>query len=132
MFVHDFEGVSHFDDREEPPIRCQIEVSVCSDRRGTVLAGATEALAIEEFAFDRIDGGRLHSVSLGAFRLTRDHFHRVTRLYPDEPLFAQNLQLNNGIISYPLEREREMIEFCEAQLMKHIPAQSYRPCEWHD
>ena len=46
-------------------------------------------------------------------------------------MFAQNLALNNGIISYPLEREREMIEFCEAQLMKHIPRQSYHPCEWH-
>lgn len=82
--------------------------------------------------FGSIDGGRLHSVSLGSFRLTRDHFRRVSRLYPDEPLFAQNLQLNDGIISYPLEDERRMIEYCEAQLMKYIPAASYRPCEWHD
>ena len=81
--------------------------------------------------FAGIDGDRLHSVSLGSFRLTRDHFRRVSRLYPDEPLFAQNLQLNNGIIGYPLEDERRMIEYCEAQLMKYIPAESYRPCEWH-
>ncbi len=81
--------------------------------------------------FAGIDGGRLHSVSLGSFRLTRDHFRRVSRLYPDEPLFAQNLQLNDGIISYPLEDERRMIEFCEAQLMNYIPASSYQPCEWH-
>ena len=82
--------------------------------------------------FGKIDGGKLHSVSLGSFRLTRDHFRQVSRLYPEEPLFAQNLQLNNGIISYPIEREREMIEFCEAQLMKYISAENYRPCEWHD
>jgi hypothetical protein len=25
-----------------------------------------------------------------------------------------------------------MIQFCEAQLMKHISEQSYQPCEWHD
>lgn len=84
-----------------------------------------------ECVFGKIDAGRLHSVSLGSFRLTRDHFRRVSRLYPEEPLFAQNLELNNGIIGYPLAREREMIEFCESQLMKHIPAQSYHPCVWH-
>lgn len=84
-----------------------------------------------EQVFAKIDAQKLHSVSLGSFRLTRDHFRRISRLYPEEPLFAQNMDLNNGIISYPLDREREMIEFCEAQLMKHIPAQSYHPCEWH-
>jgi spore photoproduct lyase len=81
--------------------------------------------------FAKIDAQKLHSVSLGSFRLTRDHFRKISRLYPEEPLFAQNMGLNNGIISYPLDREQEMIEFCEAQLMKHIPAQSYHPCEWH-
>jgi len=84
-----------------------------------------------EQVFAKIDAKKLHSVSLGSFRLTRDHFRKISRLYPEEPLFAQNMDLNNGIISYPLDREQEMIEFCEAQLMKHIPAQSYHPCEWH-
>lgn len=81
--------------------------------------------------FTTVDPQKLHSVSLGSFRLTRDHFRKITRLYPEEPLFAQKMDLDNGIISYPLEREREMIEYCEAQLMKHIPHQSYHPCEWH-
>ncbi len=75
---------------------------------------------------------KLHSVSLGSFRLTRNHFRSISRHYPEEPLFAQNMDLNNGIISYPLDREQEMIQFCETQLMQHIPAQSYHPCEWHD
>ncbi len=81
--------------------------------------------------FATIDPHKLHSVSLGSFRLTRDHFRRVTRLYPEEPLFAQNMALHNGIISYPHEREQEMIQYCETQLMKHIPRQTYHPCAWH-
>lgn len=85
-----------------------------------------------EQIFSDIDPAALHSVSLGSFRLTRDHFRSVSRLYPDEPLFAQNMHLNNGIISYPVDREREMIDFCETQLMKYIPPQTYHPCEWHD
>ena len=81
--------------------------------------------------FHHIDPGKLHSVSLGSFRLTRDHFRKTTQLYPDEPLFAQNMALNNGIISYPISQEEEMMNYCETQLMKHIPENIYRPCEWH-
>ena len=81
--------------------------------------------------FAQIDGAQLHSVSLGSFRLTRDHYHRVSRLYPEEPLFAQDLQLNNGIIGYAPEQERTMMDFCEFQLMQRIPEQKYHPCDWH-
>jgi spore photoproduct lyase len=82
--------------------------------------------------FATIDAGRLHSVSLGSFRLTRDHFRRVTRLYPDEPLFAQRLELERGIVGYARDQEREMIEFCESRLLERVPGQTYYPCEWHD
>ncbi len=81
--------------------------------------------------FARIDPERLHSVSLGSFRLTRNHYRSVSRLYPEEPLFAQELALDNGIISYPPERERAMIDYCEKRLLQFIPADSYHPCEWH-
>ena len=84
-----------------------------------------------EQIFSRIDATRLHSVSLGTFRLTRDHFRRLTRLYPEEPLFAQELELENGIISYPFDRERAMIDYCEELLLQHIPEHCYHPCEWH-
>lgn len=82
--------------------------------------------------FAAIDARRLHSVSLGSFRLTRDHFRSVSRLYPDEPLFAQQFELDNGIVGYPREREREMIEFCETRLLERVPDESYHPCKWHD
>jgi spore photoproduct lyase len=85
-----------------------------------------------EEIFSSIDPQALHSVSLGSFRLTRDHFRSVAKLYPDEPLFAQRMTLDNGIISYPAEREREMMDFCETLLMQYIPRDSYHPCEWHD
>ena len=87
--------------------------------------------ALVQRIFDVIDAQAVHSVSLGNFRLTRDHYRRVTRLYPEEPLFAQPLALERGIVSYPRERENEMMAFCEAALLQHIPAQSYQPCDWH-
>ena len=91
-----------------------------------------EFVRLLDKVFMHIDTDKLHSVSLGAFRLTRDHFRRISRLYPEEPLFAQDLHLQNGIVSYPTEQERAMIEFCESELMQRIPEQKYHPCEWHD
>ena len=70
----------------------------------------------------------IHSVSLGSFRLTRDHFRNVSRLYPEEPLFAQPMAPGSGYRQLSAEREREMIEFCETALLQHIPTQSYHPC----
>lgn len=91
----------------------------------------SEFRALLEQIFEVIDANALHSVSLGTFRLTRNHFRSVSRLYPDEPLFAQQMSLDNGIVSYPAEREQEMVEFCETTLLQHIPQQSYHPCDWH-
>ncbi|MFT5975868.1 MAG: spore photoproduct lyase, partial [Gammaproteobacteria bacterium] len=85
-----------------------------------------------ETIFATIDANRLHSVSLGAFRLPKNNFRQVNKLYPDEPLFAQNLTLNNGIVGYPLDQEKEMMRYCEQQLLQHIPAHCYHPCEWHE
>ena len=88
------------------------------------------ALLDEIFAV--IEPTRLHSVSLGAFRLPKTNFKQLSKIYPDEPLFAQNLALNNDIISYPLAQEEEMMSFCEDRLMNLIPREIYFPCNWHD
>ncbi len=85
-----------------------------------------------ENIFNEIDAQQIHSVSLGTFRLTRNHHRDIARLYPDEPLFAQSTELNNGIVSYPIQQESQMMAFCEEALMRYIPASSYHPCQWHD
>lgn len=82
--------------------------------------------------FAVIDANSLHSVSLGAFRLPKNNFKQAHRLFPDEALFAQNLALNNDIVSYPPDLEQEMIEFCEQQLLQRVSAKIYFPCNWHD
>ncbi len=89
-------------------------------------------VALLDEIFAGVDATRLHSVSLGPFRLTRGHYRRLARLYPGEPLFAQDLAARDGIISYPSEREREMIEFCESRLLERVPVACYQPCTWHD
>lgn len=85
-----------------------------------------------ENIFTGIDSNKLHSVSLGAFRLPGDQFKQARRLYPDEPLFAQELALNKSIVSYPCELEQEMIANCSNALLNFIPDNIYHPCNWHE
>jgi spore photoproduct lyase len=92
----------------------------------------SEFVQLLQQIFSVIDATALHSVSLGAFRLPKNNYKQVHRLYPDEPLFAQNLALDKDIISYPLTLEQEMISFCEQQLLQWIPPEIYFPCNWHD
>jgi spore photoproduct lyase len=79
-----------------------------------------------------IDPAKVHSLSLGTFRLTRNHFKKISHLYPEEPLFSQDLELQGGIVSYPRIQEEEMIAWCEACLLEYFPKELYYPCEWHD
>ena len=82
--------------------------------------------------FSVIDASQLHSVSLGTFRLPKQNFRQIQRIYPDEALFAQNLELNNAMMSYPLSQEQEMIRFCESLLLQTINADIYHACEWYE
>ncbi|MGD2138062.1 MAG: radical SAM protein [Gammaproteobacteria bacterium] len=79
--------------------------------------------------FTRIHGTRLHSVSLGAFRLPRGYFRNIVRLYPDEPLFAGSYTERGGMVSYPPVLEEELTGFCATELLQHIPASLLFTCE---
>jgi spore photoproduct lyase len=78
--------------------------------------------------FERLDADRLHSVSLGTFRLPRGYFKNIVRLYPDEPLFAGAFAESGGMVSYPPELERELGDYCSTELLRHIPEQLLFPC----
>lgn len=78
--------------------------------------------------FARLDRKNIHSVSLGPFRLPRSYFKKVSRLYPEEPLFAGPLVNCNGMVSYPGEVEQEIIEFCTNELLRYVPGDILYPC----
>jgi len=69
-----------------------------------------------EQVFSRIDLNRLHSVSLGVFRLPESFFKKVHKLYPDEKLFASPLVSQQGMMSYQQELEQEMMHYCSELL----------------
>lgn len=81
-----------------------------------------------EQVFSRIDLNRLHSVSLGVFRLPENFFKKVHKLYPEEKLFAGPLISQQGMVSYKQELEHEMMHYCAEQLLNYIPADKFFPC----
>ncbi len=78
--------------------------------------------------FAVLDSQKIHSVSLGPFRLPKSFYNNISRLYPDEALFAGPLALNKGMVSYPEEFEQEMLTFCEKEILEHVPAEIFFPC----
>ena len=84
--------------------------------------------ALFEQVFSQLDSSLLHSVSLGTFRLPRSYFKNILQLYPDEPLYAGTFAESGGMISYPMDLEREITAFCSTELQKHIPESLLFPC----
>ena len=80
--------------------------------------------------FNAIDGARLHSVSLGSFRLPKSFYQSLARLYPDEVLFASPLQeTNDRMVTYKQEIRAGLVSFCRDALLEHIPEDKFFPCE---
>ncbi len=80
--------------------------------------------------FTHLDIKNLHSISLGSFRLPREYFRNVQRLYPDELLFASPFDREDGMLAYKKEIQTEMLEYCTGEIMKYIPEEKFFPC--HD
>lgn len=81
-----------------------------------------------ELIFKQIDPACFHSVSLGVFRLPKQNFKNIQQLYPTEKLFNQSFSLQNNMQSYAPEREKEMMDFCSAEILKYIQPSQFFPC----
>ena len=69
-----------------------------------------------------IDPKRIHSISLGSFRMPKDYFKTIVKLYPDEALYAGPMQTNDeGLITYAGDVKEEMLEFVTDLLLQWFP-----------
>jgi spore photoproduct lyase len=73
-----------------------------------------------ERVFRALPPDAIHSVGFGAFRLPRDYFARMARLYPEERLFASPLEDRAGMVSYESGVEEEMMSFCRNLLRERV------------
>lgn len=80
--------------------------------------------------FELIDPKKVHSVSLGAFRLPHPVYKTMVSLYPDEPLLFHKLSSYKEGLSYAKEVEAEMRFFCEKKLLEQISERDYYPASF--
>ena len=74
-----------------------------------------------ETVFMSIPNNSIHSVSYGPLRFPKAVFRNVSRLYPEEKLFAGLLSQKDGMFSYRSELEEEMSSFCQKSFAKFVP-----------
>ncbi len=79
--------------------------------------------------FHSVDGQKLHSVSLGVFRVPEGYYRQMARLYPEEALFAGGLEHQQGMVSYPSNDEDEMIHYCHQLLRQYVPEERIFSCQ---
>lgn len=79
--------------------------------------------------FSVLDAKKLHSVSLGVFRLPEQYFKKMHKLYPDEKLFVSPLQTADGMVSYRRDLEQAMMTTCTEMLLDYIPEAILFPCQ---
>jgi len=84
--------------------------------------------ALFEQVFSAIDAEKLHSVSLGVFRLPEHFFKKIHKLYPEERLFAGPLQNAMGMVSYRSDLERAMMADCSELLLQYLSKEQFFPC----
>jgi spore photoproduct lyase len=78
--------------------------------------------------FERVQAARVHSVSLGSFRLPRQYYDKVMRLYPDEALFRGPLERTADLVSYRPDLDQAMHAFCRAELRRYLSAEQLFVC----
>lgn len=78
--------------------------------------------------FGNLDTTALHSVSTGLFRMPKKFYRNIATIYPDEALFARRVEERDGLLSQPVEQERELLETVEELLFRHIEKKQYYHC----
>lgn len=73
--------------------------------------------------FSRLDPARVHSVSLGDFRLPRPFHRQMAGLYPNDMLFAAPLIQEDSMIRYKASIREPLLEACRERILRYIPAE---------
>lgn len=83
---------------------------------------------IEEI-FTRLKPEQVHSVTFGPMRFPEAMFERMSRLYPEERLFAAGFEKReDGILTYAPDREREMRSVLQQLFAQRLPAEKIFDC----
>ncbi|NND82788.1 MAG: DNA photolyase [Gammaproteobacteria bacterium] len=75
------------------------------------------------YLFERVDAAQIDSVTLGGFRLPRDYYKKMQKLYPEHWLFAAGLNSEASQIAYRQTLEQEVLGAVETLTRQYISQQ---------
>jgi len=75
-----------------------------------------------------LNSERLHSVSIGSFRMPDAFFANARSLYPEEPLFAGAIASHGGVSGYRQDIESELASFCQSLILEYIDDARFYHC----
>lgn len=87
--------------------------------------------ALFERVFTVLDTDKLHSVSIGEFRMPKDYHKKIAELYPNEALFAQPVVVSDGLLSLRGAGD-ELLHKLESRLLSYVEARQYYRCASED
>ena len=103
------------------PIALRFEPIIYTD---TVLE---EYESLFKWVFSSLNAAKIHSVSLGEFRMPTEFYKNISKLYPDEALYAQAINVQDGEVSLKDNSGGATIAKLENMLSDFIsPTQYYR------
>ena len=89
-----------------------------------------ECEALFERVFEVVDSASLHSASLGKFRMPKGYYKRTARLYPDDPLYARDTIVRDGMVEIdPGEDAASLLSRLENTLLRWVSGEQYYRCE---
>ena len=126
-------------ERRAPPIRQRLQAMKALASRGWKIGLRFDPLIYhEEFresyaelfqdVFAHIPVESVHSISFGPMRFPKAMAETITRMYPEEPLFAGPMELRGSMVSYRQELEDGMMAFCRSELGKYVPETLFFTC----
>ena len=81
-----------------------------------------------EQIFTSLDPEKIHSASMGEFRMPKGFFKNIKAQYPQEPLFHLPMDDLNGMKSFDLAIEQNMFDYCQRLLLQWLPENKLFSC----
>ena len=70
--------------------------------------------------FSQLDADKIDSVTLGGFRLPKDYYKTLRKLYPEHGLFSAGMSDQKGMVSYEKSIESEMLTLVGSYVKEHV------------
>ncbi|MEM7175064.1 MAG: spore photoproduct lyase family protein [Chlamydiota bacterium] len=123
-----------------PPLRARLKALQMLQNRGWRIGLRFDPiLYVENFTalysaffrkiFTTITTDTLHSVTLGAFRLPKPLYKKMTASKPREPLLAQCSERENNKMGLTKSCEQRLLTFCFEQLCQWVPKEKIFLCQ---